>query len=122
MIGEIRLEKNKIAAYIFSSIDNKEIVEQDKNRIIKYAKEKLDANETDINFFVDTGPRESRTKIIELMDKIRNKEFNILLLNHMSQLYKVRNQQEMNEAMQTISMITLQGVKIISILEEEMMQ
>lgn len=116
------MEKNKIAAYIFSSIDNKEIVEQDKNRIIKYAKEKLDANETDIIFFVDAGPRESRTKIIELMDKIRNKEFNILLLNHMSQLYKVRNQQEMNEAMQTISMITLQGVKIISILEEEMMQ
>ena len=93
MIGEVRFEKNKIAAYIFSSIDNKEIVKQDKNIIIKYAKEKLDTNETDIDFFIDIGPRDSRTEIIKLMNKIRNKEFSILLLNHMSQLYKVRNQQ-----------------------------
>lgn len=116
------MKNKRVVAYIFYSVSNTPFVEEYKKMIIEYAKDNLDTNETDIDFFIDIGKRENRTAIICMMDKIKNKEYDILLLIHINTLFKVRNAEDyenikkLNEIVDTI---LENGVKIISIKENK---
>ena len=49
------MEKNRVATYVFYSIFDTKKVEQYKQSIVKFAKEKLKINETQIDFYVDNS-------------------------------------------------------------------
>lgn len=118
--------KNRIAAYIFYSINDMEKVEKHKNKIINYAKERLDIEASNIDFFVDIGPRKTRTNINELFDKIKNKKYDVLIIPHLNHLYKARigetieeQAEEMKKLNEIVDKVVKNNVELISVLENK---
>lgn len=119
------MQKNKVAAYIFYSIYDPKRVEEHKNSIIKFAEEQLNISSTKIDFYIDMTPRNKRVQINELMKKIEQKEYNVLLLYHCNHLHKIRGRNyfeqslEMNKLINIRDKILDNGVKIYSVKENK---
>lgn len=119
------MQKNRVAAYIFYSIYDPKRVEEHKQSIIKYAEEKLNICKKKIDFYIDIAPRNKRVQINKLMDKIKQKEYDILLLYHCSHLHKIRGRNyfeqslEMNKLINIRDRILDNGVKIYSVKENK---
>lgn len=119
------MQKNRVAAYIFYSIYDPKRVEEHKNSIIKFAEEQLNISRTKIDFYIDMTPRNKRVQINELMKKIEQNEYNVLLLYHCSHLHKVRGRNyfeqslEMNKLINIRDKILDNGVKIYSVKENK---
>lgn len=117
---------NRVAAYIFYSINDMEKVEKHKKEIINYAKEHLNIEESHIDFFIDIGPRETRTNINELFDKIKDKQYDVLIIPHLNHLYKARigetieeQAEEMRKLNEVVDKIVKNNVELISVLENK---
>lgn len=121
----MKMQKNRIAAYIFYSINDTKRVEEHKQSIIKFAEEQLNISKTKIDFYIDISPRNKRVQINKLMEKIEQKEYDILLLYHCSHLHKVRGRNyfeqslEMNKLVDIRDKILDNGVKIYSVKENK---
>ncbi len=118
-------KNNRIVAYIFYSVHDYKRIEEHKQSIIKYAKEQLNICKEKIDFYIDIAPRNKRVQINKLMDKIKQKEYDILLLYHCSHLHKVRGRNyfeqslEMNKLIDIRDKILDNGVKIYSVKENK---
>lgn len=125
-MGAMEMKKNnRIVAYIFYSVHDYKRIEEHKQSIIKYAKEQLNICKEKIDFYIDIAPRNKRVQINKLMDKIKQKEYDILLLYHCSHLHKVRGRNyfeqslEMNKLIDIRDKILDNGVKIYSVKENK---
>lgn len=119
------MEKKRIAAYIFCSIYDIKTVQQYKQSITKFAKEKLKINETQIDFYVDNTKREQRVEINRLMEEIKRGRYDVLMLYHCTHLYKIRNTKGLNRYIEIERLIHIRdvilnnGVKIYSVEENK---
>lgn len=118
-------KNNRIAAYIFYSVQDYKRIEEHKQSIIKYAEEQLNICNEKIDFYIDIAPRNKRVQINKLMEKIMQKEYDVLLLYHCSHLHKVRGRNyfeqslEMNKLIDIRDKILDNGVKIYSVKENK---
>lgn len=79
--------ERKCALYCRYSIDNKEMIEKQKNELIKYCKEYLEIMNYEL--FVEIGSVDKKRPVFdELMKRIRNKEFTDLLVQHPNRIYR----------------------------------
>lgn len=117
--------KNRVAAYIFYSICDYKRVEEHKNSIIKFAEEELNISRTKIDFYIDITPRNKRVQINKLMQKIQQKEYDVLLLYHCSHLHKIRGRNYLEQSLEMDKLINIRdkilsnGVKIYSVEENK---
>lgn len=117
--------KNRIAAYIFYSICEPKRVEEHKQSIIKFAEEQLNISRTKIDFYIDMTPRNKRVQINKLMEKIEQKEYDVLLLYHCNHLHKVRGRNYLEQSLEMDKLINIRdkilsnGVKIYSVKENK---
>ena len=117
--------KNRVAAYIFYSICDHKRVEEHKQSIIKFAEEQLNISRTKIDFYIDITPRNKKVQINKLMEKIEQKEYDILLLYHCNHLHKVRGKNYLEQSLQMEKLIDIRdrilsnGVKIYSVKENK---
>ncbi len=119
------MEKNRVAAYIFYSICDHNRVEEHKQSIIKFAEEQLNISRTKIDFYIDMTPRNKRVQIDKLMEKIEQKEYDVLLLYHCNHLHKVRGKNYFEQSLEMEKLIDMRnkilsnGVKIYSVKENK---
>lgn len=119
------MEKNRVAAYIFYSICDQKRIEEHRRSIIEFAEEKLNVSTTKIDFYIDMTPRNKRVQINKLMEKIEQKEYDVLLLYHCNHLHKVRGRNYLEQSLEMDKLIKIRdkilsnGVKIYSVKENE---
>lgn len=112
---------NKVSAYVFYSIPDFEKVEKHKSNIINFAKKELNIDSNEIDFYVDICPRKERKEIHKLLDNIEKNQYTILLIDHMSHLLKIRNEEEMMQLVELTKKINNNGVKIYSIMDNKVL-
>ncbi len=55
--------RNKIVAYLYSSIDNKVFINKMKKSIIEFVKDELDAEDQEIRFYIDIEPISNKNEL-----------------------------------------------------------
>lgn len=116
------MKNKRIVAYIFYSVNIIEMVEKHRQMIINYAKENLNAKESDIDFYIDICKREDRKEINKMMEKIKDKQYDILLLVHIDNLYKIHNEKDyenIKNLNKIVDTILENGVELVSIMENK---
>lgn len=116
------MKNNRIVAYIYYDVNNQTKQETDKQSIIMFAKKEFNVKEKEIDFFIDIGKRIQRDY---MMEKICNKDYDILLLYHCSHLHKVTYNDKLKQYVEMSKLIKLRDkildnrVKIYSIKENK---
>lgn len=119
------MEKNRVVAYIFYSTNDNKKVEQYRQSIIEFAKEKLKISETQIDFYVDNTKKGDRVERNKLIVEIRKHRYNVLIVYHCNQLCKITNIKGLNKCidmqklLQIRDIILNNGVKIYSVKENK---
>ncbi len=110
----------KIVAYIRDSLGNKECMDKQKEKIIKFAKEQYNKEEKDITFFQDgKSLLEKREDFDNMMNQINEGKFNLLLITHSNRLYRLNyenGEKILNEIFDTIKK---NNMNIVSIDEQK---
>ena len=121
-IGVIQVKNNRIVAYIYCSFDNSIKKKADKQSIIMFAKREFNVDEKKIDFYIDIGKRTQRDYMVE---RICNKEYDVLLLHHCSHLHKISRKDKLKRYIDMDQLINLRdtilnnGVKIYSVKENK---
>lgn len=113
------MKAKRVVGYIFYSINDIEKIERHKKSITDYAVSNLGVKEESIAFYIDIGSRKDRIALESMMKRIKREEFDVLLVDHINHLYKVRNESELSRLMDIRDTILNSGVEIISILENQ---
>lgn len=85
-------------------------------------KENLNEKESDIDFYIDICKREDRKEINKMMEKIKDKQYDILLLVHIDNLYKIHNEKDyenIKNLNKIVDTILENGVELVSIMENK---
>lgn len=121
-IGVIQVKNNRIVSYIYCSFNNSTKKKEDKQSIIMFAKREFNIDEKEIDFYIDIGKRNKRDYMLE---RICNKEYDVLLLQHCSHLYRISRKDKLKRYIDMDQLINLRdtilnnGVKIYSVKENK---
>lgn len=121
-IGVIQVKNNRIVSYIYCSFNNSTKKKEDKQSIIMFAKREFNIDEKEIDFYIDIGKRTQRDY---MMERICNKEYDVLLLHHCSHLHKISRKDKLKRYIDMDQLINLRdtilnnGVKIYSVKENK---
>ena len=110
------MKEKRVVGYIFYSINDIEKIEKHRKSIINYAVSHLEVKEENIVFYIDIGSREDRAALDSMMKRIKSRAFDVLLVDHISHLYKAISEETLLEMTKEI---LNSGVEIISILEKK---
>lgn len=116
------MKNNRIVSYIYCSFNNSTKKKEDKQSIIMFAKREFNIDEKEIDFYIDIGKRNKRDYMLE---RICNKEYDVLLLQHCSHLYRISRKDKLKRYIDMDQLINLRdtilnnGVKIYSVKENK---
>lgn len=120
------MENQKIVGYVRDTSNNKERLQKQMNEIIDFAKENYNSERENIDIFIDTEPiSKNRQGFNQMMENIKQKKYNILLVTHINRLYRIYPDEKgqldkkmLKEFNDIKNEIEQQGVSIISIKEQ----
>ncbi len=113
------MKEKRVVGYIFYSINDIEKIEKHRKSIINYAVSHLEVKEENIVFYIDIGSREDRAALDSMMKRIKSRAFDVLLVDHISHLYKAISEETLLVLKEMTKEILNSGVEIISILEKK---
>lgn len=116
--------KRKVVGYVRDSMGNNKNIQKQIDEIISFAVANFNVKKDEIDFFCDrTGTREERDGFVQMMEKIKQNQYDTLIVVHINRIYRLYGDnivKDMEKLNQLVDEIKKYNVDIFSIREKQM--
>lgn len=113
----------KVVGYVRDSMGNNKNIQKQIDEIINFVVTNFNVKKDEIDFFCDrTGTREERDGFEQMMEKVRQNQYDTLIVVHINRIYRIygeNKEKDMKKLNEIVDEIKKYDVDIISIREKQ---